>query len=250
MPASTLSQGVLDGVGILKLIHQNMPEALLVVLQQLRLLQPQLVGAQQQFRKVHQPAPFTGRFIGGIDALHGLQIEVAEAGRRQVGSAQALVLAAIDKALHLTRRPAAFIQLQPAANALDQPLLVVGIENLEIAGQTGVLPMGLQQTVRQTVKGPHPQALGADFQHLFNAGAHFPSRLVGEGNSQDRPGRQTLRLYQPGDAVHQHPGLAAAGAGQHQQVAAFAGYRVALGLIQGVENAGYIHGRILSNAAG
>src|SRR3546814_14295384 len=46
---------VLDGVGILKLIDQDLPEALLIMRQQRRLLSQHFVRTQQQFGVIDQP---------------------------------------------------------------------------------------------------------------------------------------------------------------------------------------------------
>ena len=46
--------------------------------------------------------------------------------------------------------------------------------------------------------------------------------------------------------MHQHAGLAAAGAGQHQHVLALGGDRVALGVVEGFEYFCDIHVRILA----
>ena len=66
--------GILNGVGILKLINQDGLKPLLVVLQRLGRFQPQLMRTQEQLCKVNKPAAFTGFFIGGINTHHGLGI--------------------------------------------------------------------------------------------------------------------------------------------------------------------------------
>jgi hypothetical protein len=48
-------------------------------------------------------------------------------------------------------------------------------------------------------------------------------------------------LDQPGQAVHQYPGLAAAGPCQDQYVTVSAGYRLTLRFIQLIEQMGNIH---------
>ena len=47
---------VLNAVGVLELVHQQMPKAALVVFQQVRPFQQELVAAQQQLGEVHQAA--------------------------------------------------------------------------------------------------------------------------------------------------------------------------------------------------
>ncbi|MNO09998.1 hypothetical protein D3C81_2335830 [compost metagenome] len=45
--------------------------------------------------------------------------------------AQAFVFLAVDEPLGLTGRPALFVQAELADHPLDQPLLVIAVENLE-----------------------------------------------------------------------------------------------------------------------
>ena len=210
--------------------------------------QPQLVRAQQELGEVHHATAFTGRFIGAVDLQHGVGEDVPR-GHLDMLGAQALVLLRVDIPLGLPRRPAALVQLQLATDALYQAQLVIAVEYLEVLGQNRFLPVGLQQAVGQAMKRAHPHALRRDLQHVLYTATHFPGRLVGEGHRQYRPGRKALRAHQPGDAMHQYPGLAAAGTGQHQHVLVLGSYRVALGIIQGGENIGYVHGRILTKYA-
>jgi hypothetical protein len=87
-----------------------------------------------------------------------------------------------------------------------------------------------------------------DVQHLLDAAAHLLGRLVGKRDSQYRPGRKIFSPDEPRDAVHQHARLAAAGTGEHQHVRVLGSNGLALGIVQGRENIGYIHGAILTSA--
>ncbi len=127
--------------------------------------------------------------------------------------------------------------------------MIVAVENLEILGQPGILPMRLEQPMRQPVEGTHPHAAGIHRlagigQQRFQAGAHFPRGLVGKGDRHDGVGRYLLDLNQPGDPMHQHPGLAAARTGQNQLVMGGGGNGLALGVVQIVKQGGYIHGQV------
>ena len=76
--------------------------------------------------------------------------------------------------------------------------------------------MTAQQAVCQAVEGADPEAGGGEADQLTDASAELVGGLVGEGHGQQLVGRDPLDLQQPGDAMDQHPGLAAARAGQHQ----------------------------------
>ncbi len=85
------------------------------------------------------------------------------------------------------------------------------------------------------MEGADPHPLRVDLQQLLDALAHLCGGLVGEGHRQDRMQRSALDLVEPGDAVHQHPGLARAGAGEHQLTAQRRGHGLALGIVEGVQ---------------
>jgi len=204
----------------------------------MRMVQPELVGAQQQLGKVHQTAAPAVFLVGAIDRQHGAHKRVALIDN-MLGP-QALVFLTVDIPLGLAEGPLAVIQLQALIDPLDQAQLIVAVQNLEVLGQPGILPVGLEQPVRQAVEGAHPHGAGIDrltslVQKGFQAPAHFPGRLVGKGHGHDGVGRGLLDLDQPGNAVHQHTGFAAAGTGQNQLVGRRGGDRFALGIVQIVE---------------
>ena len=174
---------VLDGIGILKFVHQNVLETLTVVFEQTRIFQPQLMGAQQQLGKVHQPGALTQRFIGTVNIDHLPLKGVTEV--LDVLGALAFVLARIDKPLRLARRPPGLVQLQITEYAADGAVLVIAVEDLEGLRQTGVLPVHAQQTMGQGVKGAHPHTPHWQRQQALDASTHFGGGLVGKGNRED-----------------------------------------------------------------
>ncbi|MND94899.1 hypothetical protein D3C80_871350 [compost metagenome] len=152
--------------------------------------------------------------------------------------ADALVLLAVDEPLRLARRPLVVVEAQLADHPLDQALLVVGVEDLEVLRQPRLLPVGAQQAVGQAVEGAHPHAGRADAEQLLDARTHLGGGLVGEGDREDRMRRRILHLDQPGDAMHQHAGLARAGTGQHQLAAEWSGDGLALGIVESTKQKG------------
>ncbi|MNV86012.1 hypothetical protein D3C71_1800090 [compost metagenome] len=119
----------MHGVGVLELVYQNVPEALLIVSEQAWVIAPQIECAQQQFGEVDDTGTQAGGLVGLIDTAHGCQEQVA-AGLN-VLRAQAFVFLAVDEPLGLTGRPTLFVQAELADHPLDQPLLVIAVENLE-----------------------------------------------------------------------------------------------------------------------
>ncbi len=182
--AQQAQPGVLNGVGILKLVHQHIAETFAVVLEQLGgAVAQQFQCPQQQFAKIDHATSFTGLFVGFIDPNHHRLERIARP--LDVGAAQAFVLLAINEPLKLTCRPATVIQIHLLAQTLDQAQLVVAVHDLEVVAQPGIAPVGTQQPVRQTMEGAHPHAVGVDPQQVFDSPAHLPGRLVGKGHSHD-----------------------------------------------------------------
>ena len=248
--AEQAQPGVLHGVGVLELVDQNMPEALLVMRQQARVIAPQVERTQQQFGEVDHASPQARCLVGFVDPAHGSEEQVA-AGLN-VLRPQTFVFLAVDEPLRLTRRPALLVQAQFADHPLDQSLLVIAVENLEGLAQARFLPVRPQQAVREAVEGADPHAGRVDAQQLLDAMAHLGSGLVGEGHRQDGVRRGVFDLDQPGDTVHQHSGFTGTGAGQDQLTANGGCYGLALGIVEGVQQKGEIiaHRGILGCAAG
>ena len=227
---------ILNDVRVLELIDQDVPKAPLIVFKQRRLFEPELVAAQEQLGEIHHAALLAKRLVGGVDALVGF-LEVISA--RHLAGASAGFLGGIDEADGLPRRPLLLVQFQRAQHTLHQTHLIVRVDDLEVLRQSGFLPMHPQQPVRDAVERAHPHRR-CGHQRL-RPPAHLGRRLVGEGDGQDAVGRDVLGGHQPGDAMHQHPRLAAAGAGEHQQVAGRGRHGFALPVVQAFEDWRQVH---------
>ena len=230
---------VLDAVGVLEFIDQDVPEPAPVVGEQRLVAAQALQAAQQQFGEIDQ-APFIAqRLVALVDALVGDLKEVVAV--RQRSGAASFILVLVDGPNRLAHRPAVLIDVQRPHHPLDQPLLVVGIEDLEVLRQPRFLPVHAQQAVGDAMEGAHPKRADRDAQQGIDPLAHLRRRLVGEGHRQQAIGRDAFGFDQPSDAMHQHPRLAAAGAGHHQGVAGRRSHRLALRFVQASENVGDVH---------
>jgi len=86
----------------------------------------------------------------------------------------------------------------------------------ESAGITEVGDIASQDPNASRVEGADPEIRGRHAENLLHSFAHFARGLVGEGHREDIFGRDTARPDEIGDAVGEHPGLATAGTGQHE----------------------------------
>jgi len=147
----------------------------------------------------------------------------------------AFILARVDEPLCLPRRPVRLVHSFVPNDPAQQPLLVFGIQDLELFGKAGFAPVHPEQAMGDTVKRSNPQGPRRDLQEVAGAGPHFAGRLVGKRDRQHPKGRDVIDLDQPGQAVDQHTGFAATGAGQNQHMSVFRGYSLPLCLVKFVQ---------------
>ncbi len=230
---------VLDRVGVLELVDEHVTEALAVMREQRRVVAPELIRTQQQLGEIEDAGFAAGLFVVGVqlDELASRGVAVVLQLRR----AQAFVLVGVDELLHFAGRPATLVEVLRLHHLLDEAALVFGVEDLEVLRQAGVAPVESQQPVRDAVEGADPHRRARHAEQFLDAAAHFGGGLVREGDGEDRMRRGVLDLDHPHDAMGEHPGLAAAGAGQYQNRANRGGYGLALSFVQRAENRGKVH---------
>ena len=115
------------------------------------------------------------------------------------------------------RRPALLVDILGLQHLLQQPDLVVDVENGEVGLQPDQLGMAAQDLHADRMEGAEPRHALDDLpDHRADARLHLARRLVGEGDGEDFRGARAAEREDVGDARRQHAGLAGAGAGQHQ----------------------------------
>ena len=227
---------ILRDVGVLILVHQHIEEALLVFREHVGVLleQPQIF--QQQVAE-----------IGGVQLLQPPLIERVKLARFAVGEGEALplrhafrreppVLPAVDHRGQQPRRPALLVDILGVEQLLQQPDLIVGIEHGERRLQIDQLGMPAQDLDADGVEGAEPRhAFDHAANQLADADLHLARGLVGEGDGENLPRPRPAQAQNMGNARRQHPGLAGAGAGEHEQRAIERLDRLALLGIERVE---------------
>ncbi len=246
-PREQLDPLVLQLVGVLELVDEDVAEARLVVMQEVQVRGEQLVGSQQQLGEVDHAFAIALRVVIGVEGDHAARELVARFDR--VG-AQARLLGVVDEALQLARRVFLLVQALRLGEPLDERELVGGIEDLEELRQARVAVMRAQQPVAQPVEGAHPHAARVDGQHRREPREHLARRLVGEGDREDARRAHFTRLDQVGDTRGEHACLAAARAREDQGALARQGNRLELLGIEAGGEAGHdgcgVRGAIIS----
>ena len=227
--AELLDPGVLQAVGVLELVDQNVFEAPLVVLAHRLKVAQHLVAAQHQLTKIHHAFALALFFVQRVQLDLLARLVVAHL---HITGPLPIFLAAADEVLNLLGRIALVVYLELLAQALDGRELVLRVQNLKCGGQTRQLVVGTQKAVAQTVKGADPHATHVHRQHAGEPGHHLLGRLVGESHCHHPAGPHLPGLQQPGDAGGEHPRLARTGARENERVLRRQGHS---GTLLGVE---------------
>ena len=209
-----LDPGVLEPVGVLKLIDQDVAESALVMLADRVVVAQQLVGAQHQLAEVDHAFALALVFIQLVDLDLLSRLGIAGFDHR---GAMALFFAARNEILDLLGREALVIDVVLLHQALDGRELVLRVQDLERLRQVGELVVRAKKAVAQAMKGADPHAAHVQRQHGGQPRHHLLCRLVGERDGQDAARRSLAGLQQPGDAGGQYAGLARTRAGQNQR---------------------------------
>ncbi len=208
---------VLDDVGVLVLVDQHVPEAVLILLQDIRVLAEQAHAFEQQIAEIGCVQRLQACLIGRIE-LPALAVGESRrlAGRNGI-RVEPAVLPAVDQVGEAARRPALLVDVLGLDHLLHQADLVVCVEDGEARLEPHKLGMPAQDLGRDRMERAEPgHALGHRTDEDRDALLHLPRGLVGEGHRQDLVGFCAPGGDDVGDAGRQHARLARARAGQHQ----------------------------------
>ena len=174
-----LDPGVLQLVGVLKLINEHMLEARSVVQANGVVVAQQFKRTQHQLAKVDHTFSLALVFVELVDLHFATRFIVAHI---DVFGTQTVFFATRNEPLQLLGGKSLVIDLVLFAQALDGRQLVLRVQNLEGLRQVGHFVMGPQKSVAQAVKGANPHAPNIDRQHGLQAEHHFFGGFVGEGD--------------------------------------------------------------------
>ena len=219
-------------VGVLVLVDHHVAEGLLPVAPRLGHPLQQQHGLHDQVVEVHRVGLRQPPLVEVVDRGHRLLEEAADLLLVELGvSSRSLAREMAPCTARGTNRlgslPSSSMQL------LHQPHLVGLVVDREVRAVPDQLGVAAQHAAAGGVERHHPHAGGDAAAHqLLHALLHLGRGAVGEGDREHLGGRGQLLVDQVRDAVREHPRLAGAGAGHHQQRALRAEHRLALLRIQ------------------
>ena len=150
-----LQPRVLQAVGILKLINQNMRKPRLIMRTQRLIGLEHLIRAQQQFRKIDHALALTLHLVSGVNLLHFF-VKIILCF--DIGRAQTFFFRAVDEILHLFGDEFIRIDLQTFEHAFDGRKLISGVQNLKGLRQIRLTMMRPQKSIAQPMKRANPHA--------------------------------------------------------------------------------------------
>ena len=176
---------VLQPVGVLELVHQDVAEARPVMVAQ-RLVAAPAARSSAAAAPRNPPRP---RCCTARRRRHRCSFmrRVNSSCASTCGARSPSSLVAADEPLHLAGREALLVHVEALQQPLDERELVLRVEDLEQLRQPRLAVVRAQQAVAQAMEGADPHAAGIDRQHRRDARQHFLRRLVGEGDRDADP---------------------------------------------------------------
>jgi hypothetical protein len=209
---------ILRDVGVLIFVHQDVAKPALILRQHLRVLAEQPDHLQQEIAEVggvENLQPLLERGVELLAAAVGKRGGLA--GRHLVGR-QPAVLPMINQPGQHAARPALLVDVLGLEQLLEQPDLVVGVEDGEVALQPDQLGVAAQDLHADRVERAEPRhALDRLADHAADPLLHLARGLVGEGHCENVARPRAAGGEDVGDPRGQHSCFAGSGARQHQQ---------------------------------
>ena len=129
--------------------------------------------------------------------------------------------------------PARVVEVQAADDLLDQPLLVLAVEDLEALRQSGFAPVQAQQPVARCRGTYRSRAVPTASPSCVSMRLRISAAALFVNVTARMPwGETPSTCDQPFDAVREHARLAAARAGEHERRHERRGDRLALRIVE------------------
>ena len=208
---------VLDLIGVLVLVHQDVFEALLVVRQHVAVAAQDVEHVEQQIAEVAGVQRLQPRLVQRVELLPaaigiGLVLD-----RIEVFGVEPAVLPAVGQPGELARGPALLVEVVLGDQLLQQPQLIVGVDDGVVRLEPDQLGMAPQHFRPDRVEGAEPRhALYRLADMARDAFAHLARGFVGEGDAENLRGPRTARCDEMCQPCGKRGGLARARACQHQ----------------------------------
>ena len=247
-PGQQAQPKILSHIGVLILVHHDVGDAAVIFGQHIGMRPEDGQHMQQQITEIDRVQRQQPGLVGLVELAQAAIGKIAGLGNANLVGGQATILPALDHTAQKPDRPALRVNVVRHHQLLENAVLVIHVENGEIAAQPHEIGMPPQHARRKSMECAEPHLFRHRADHAGDPHLHLARRLVGEGHRKDVPGLGLAGRNQFGKARGEYPGLAGSGAGEHQQRAGQGLHRLALRVVQAVKpgvgcRRGCLHGR-------
>ena len=207
---------VLGHVGVLVFVHQDVAEAALVVAEDVRVACEQGQAMQQQVAEIAGVEGPQAFLVSGVELERTTRGELRHVVGAHLLGREPAVLPALNGAEEDAGGPALLVEVGGRDHLFQEADLVVRIQDGEVGLEAQERRVAAQDADREGVEGAEPQSLDHPPDEGAQALAHLARGLVGEGDGEDLAGPGAAQGEDMGEARDEHPGLARAGAREHQ----------------------------------
>ena len=210
-------QPVLDAIGVLVLVDEDVTEAILILGEHGRMVAEEHDRAHEQIVEVQGAALVEPALVGEVQPGEHFVADGLRARGHGRGIHE-LVLGAADLREHSGGRELPLVHVQRADHLAHHRPLVVRVVDQEPGVDADGRAGPAEHPAADRVERPHPHGAGdGRADQPLHASAHLAGGLVREGDGQDPLRGHAPVANQRRDAKRQHPRLAGAGAGEDQE---------------------------------
>ena len=202
---------ILRDIGVLILIHHDVRDAAVIFAQHIGMRLEDCQHVQKQIAEIHRVQSQKAGLIGGVKLSKTAVCKITGLGRPHLVGHQSAILPALDHPAEKPHRPPFGVDVIGLHQLFEDTVLIVDIENGEVAAKADKISMAAQHPRGQGMEGAKPDLFRHRADHAGDTHFHLARRLVGEGHSQDVPGFRGAGGDKLGKPRGQDPGLAGAG---------------------------------------
>ncbi len=202
------NQQILDAVGILVLVHEDVLEPVLVPFQHVAVAGEEFQRLQEKVVEVQRIRVPQAALVFLVDLTGALDQGIVPRLAVLCGPKH-LVLRDADAAPDARRAELLLGDPEGLHDAAHQRLGIVGVVDGEVAGIAELLGLEPEEAGAERMERPHPERLAPLADQGGDPALHLPRRLVREGERQDGP-RRNAEMHQVRGAVREDARLPAA----------------------------------------
>ncbi len=177
-----LDQGILGIVGVLIFIDMHIRKTMTIAFQHVWMLQKEGEGANEQVVKIKRIGLFEAHFIGRIQIVHLLCLQVFGGLIKPFIGREQFVFCTADSGFDFSRGEGFVIDVKLFDQFLDDTLLIVIVIDGKGTRVAEFFDIPTQDLGTHGVKGAHPNVIAFFAHQLTDTFTHFFGSFIGKGD--------------------------------------------------------------------